>query len=192
MLKKWRKAHQSAKMQIRKRQNLLCQPRKLGNGNAALRDLFSDVDFNQHAELCGIPGLLARAAQALRQRQVIGGIHGMKKLCGFRGFIALQVPNQMPRRIVQVAQRFTLPFPLLHAVFAEVPHACFIRGAYRAGRLCLRYPNQGDVLRGAASARRCRRDSLLNSPQILSNRVRAHGSRQNRNTRAVAAPSLCG
>ncbi len=63
--------------------------------------------------------------EALSQREIVHRIDGVKDFGGARGLIALQMADQVPGRL-QILQCITLPFPLLHAIFAEVAKPGFV------------------------------------------------------------------
>jgi len=86
----------------------------------------------------------------------------MKQSGGAGGFVALQMPDQMPSGR-QIPHRSALPFPLLHAILAEMAKAGGVRHADGLGRVRLRYGNQGDFFGAASGLLRRSRYALLHS-----------------------------
>ena len=74
--------------------------------------------------------------------------------------------NQVPRRRQPFCSS-ALPFPLLDAVFAKVPHTRFKSLAYRVRRMRLGYANQSNLISISPRSRRSAGDSLLHSKQIF-------------------------
>ena len=77
----------------------------------------------------------------------------MKRLRRARGLIALQMSDQMPVPL-QIRQRGQLPFPLLHAVFTEMPQPGGKRLAHRFRGMRFGNADQQNLLRLAAGTKR--------------------------------------
>ncbi len=112
------------------------QFRKLAYFHPALRLLWCHPHFNQRPQFAGDASLSKRAIQPLCDREIIDGVYAVKKSRRPRRLIALQMTNQVPLRR-QSIRSGALPFPLLDAILAKVPHSRFIGLADGARRLRL-------------------------------------------------------
>ena len=98
----------------------------------------------------------------------------MKQLGCFRGFVALQMTDQVPR-CGQIVSAHALDFPFLHAVFAEVPYARLKSFLDGDGWMGFRDANEGNVFGAATDPGGGSGNSFLNLKQVLSNRSGRHG-----------------
>src|SRR5713101_9022347 len=104
---------------MQKQRDLLRESRKSLRGYSVFRFFCCQADFEEDAQL--FPGVefTASAIEALRKRQIIHRIDGVKQSGGAGGLIALQMADQMPGGR-QIPHGSALPFPLLHAILAEM------------------------------------------------------------------------
>ena len=116
----------------------------------------AEMHFDQHREalfFCGCGGI-----EFFCEREAIERIHAMEKLRDARGFIGLHVADHVTVGVEAGELReFRLPF--LHAIFAEVAHACIVRSAYGRRRKCFRDGDDFDF-RGCAAEIARRRSAI--------------------------------
>src|SRR5260370_36852066 len=118
-------------MQVQR--DLLRERRKFLRGYAGFRFFRGQADFEEDAQFFSCVEFTASAIEALRKRQIIHRIDSMKQSGCAGGFVALQMPDQMPSG-GQGSHRSALPFPLLHPILAEMSTAGGVRHADGLGR----------------------------------------------------------
>src|SRR5260370_28154451 len=107
---------------MQEQRDLLRERRKFLRGYSVFRFFWCQADFEEDAQLFSRVELSASALETLRKGQIIHRIDGVKQSGGAGGFVALQMPDQMPSG-GQVSHGRALPFPLLHAILAEMANA---------------------------------------------------------------------
>jgi len=155
--------HQPAQLQIWKSADAFRQRGKVRLRNSTFGGLVAQMNFDQYAEL-----LVFRrrgGVEALRESQAIDGIDAIEQPRGARGFVALQVADQVPRR-AEIRQRRGFALEFLNAILAKVTQAGFVRGKYGLGRMCFGNRNDGDFLGPPAGALRRASDALADLRQI--------------------------
>src|SRR5216684_5552160 len=145
---------------MQEQRDLLRERRKFLRGYSVFRFFWCQADFEEDAQFFSCVEFTASAIEALRKRQIIHRIDSMKQSGCAGGFVALQMPDQMPSG-GQVSHGSALPFPLLHAIFAEMPQPGGVRHADGLGRVRLRYGNQRDFFGAASGLLRRSRYALL-------------------------------
>ena len=146
-----RNGHQAAQLRLRKVPTLSASAGRSASATPLLVASPLEMDFDQHAEL-----LVFRrrgGVEALRERQAIDGVDAVEKPRGARGFVALQVADQVPRGARDSASCRGLALEFLNAILAEVAQAGFVGGKYGLGRKCFGRPRQ--VISSARRPARC-------------------------------------
>jgi hypothetical protein len=123
--------------------------------------------FNEHAEVLIFGG--SGCVEPLRERQTIYRVNAIEKTSCARGFIALQVTDQVPGGF-EIGERRKLTFEFLDTIFAEVAQASFVGRGNRARRVGFCYRDNRDFLGTTAGALRSAGDALPNSGEIRGNR----------------------
>src|SRR5258708_36436509 len=104
---------------MQEQRDLLRERRKFLRGYSVFRFFWCQADFEEDAQFFSCVEFTASAIEALRKRQIIHRIDGVKQSGGAGGLVGLQMSHQMPSG-GQVSHRGSLPLPLLHAILAEM------------------------------------------------------------------------
>ncbi len=116
------------------------------------------MDFDQYGKLLVLPPPRQRRVFA-PERKLSTESTRSKSCAARRGFVALQVADQVPGR-VEIGERRGFALEFLNAILAEVAQAGVVGGANRLGRERFRNRDEGDfvgvpagALRGARAMR---------------------------------------
>ena len=112
-----------------------------------------------------LKSFFARSSRSAK-RHAIHRIDAVKQPHRPRDLVALQMPDHVPRR-VQIRKLSALRLPFLHAILAEMAHACFVQLPDLRGRMRFRYGDQRDFFRAASRARSRALDALANPRKIF-------------------------
>ena len=166
IVEKRRNAHQACKFQLRKLRDFFSKCAETVYTDASFGFFRCETDFEKNSQFLLHGGLIASAVEALRNREIIDGVHSMKNLCRTRGFVALQMPDEVPRR-PEIFELVVLPFPLLHAILPEMAQARFECRPNGFGRMRLGNSNQCDFFGPATGLSRGCGDALANARHIF-------------------------
>ncbi len=81
---------------MQEQRDLLRERRKFLRGYSVFRFFWCQADFEEDAQFFSCVEFTASAIEALRKRQIIHRIDSMKQSGCAGGFVALQMPDQMP------------------------------------------------------------------------------------------------
>ena len=115
---------------MRKRHHAFRQLRQIRFRDSAFRLFAAHVDFDEDSKFLDSSLLCLRAIEPLSQRPIVDRINGVESLRGASGFVALQVPNEVPSGR-EVCDGCEFAFPFLDAVFAEVAESGVVGFANR-------------------------------------------------------------
>lgn len=165
-----RNAHQAAEFKMRQREDSVGYGVEIFFANAGFRGSCVEAHFDQHAKARGRRGIerRPRAFEASRELEAIERIDGVKQSGGARGFVALQMADEMPDG-VEIGDFGALRFPFLNAALAEMARACGVGFADQRSGKSFGHGDQRDVFGVAAGARGGLRDAGERIGQILGN-----------------------
>src|ERR1700683_820887 len=177
-------------MERRQRSHLFGKRRQIRRIHAAFCVFVCYANLEQYAQLRTAPSFTSRTVQSPRQSRIVHRVHAVKQSGCPRRFVTLQMSNQVPLRVRQIAEPTALPFPLLYAVFSEIAQTRHIRRSNRLRRMCLRNADQRDLCALAASPVRSRGNTFPNPRQIFEHRLHAHARLTDSHLRPCLAASI--
>jgi hypothetical protein len=167
VLEERRNGHESLQMKVRERGDTFGDCGQVGFGDSAFCGFVAEMHLNEHAALFSFSS--GGGIEPLRQRQTIHRVDAIEQASRPRGFVALQVADQVPNGIeIRNCRRFI--FELLDAILAKMAQASAKGFDDGAGRMSFRYRNNCDFLGLTSSALRGASDALTNPRKILGNR----------------------
>jgi hypothetical protein len=107
--------------------------------------------------------------EPLREREAIDRVNTIEKAGSTRGFVALQMTDQVPGGF-EICKRRKFTFEFLDAVFAEMARAGLVGRDNGAGWMCLCYRDNRDFFGATASTMRSAGDAFAKLGEILGNR----------------------
>src|SRR3984957_4403608 len=163
LLEERRDGHQSAQLQIWKSADAFGQRGQVCFRNSAFRRLVAEVNFDQDAEFFIFGG--RRSVEPLREREAIDRIDAIEQPRGSRGFVALQVADQVPGGS-EIGKRRSFAFEFLNAIFAEVAQASLVGREDRFGWMGFGDGDDGDFLGAPAGMLRGAIDALADLREV--------------------------
>src|ERR1700722_3466418 len=158
-----RNGHQPTQLQIREGADAFGQRGQVCFRNSAFRRLVAEVNFDQDAEFFIFGG--RRSVEPLREREAIDRIDAIEQPCGSRGFVALQVADQVPGGS-EIGKRRSFAFEFLNAIFAEVAQASLVGREDRFGWMGFGDGDDGDFLGAPAGMLRGASDALADVREV--------------------------
>ena len=170
-----RNGHQAANFQIppsrRALQNQIQFVRTLfvrARRDPGFGQLAANIDLDQDGQYSA--RAFRRRIQLFRHPRGVNGINRGKQFDCLRGLVRLQMSDQVPRGVRQIAQGSRLSGELLHPALAKHAQPGRVRFVDALRRESLAHAHQRDFGRIAARPLRRRRDLLLHLGNIFRNR----------------------
>jgi len=167
IVEKRRNRHQPLQLKMPEGGEIFREGGQIRFRNSAFCGFVAEMHLDEDAELLIFRG--SRGIEPLREGEAIDRVDAVEEAGGARGFVALQVTDQMPGG-VEICDRRNFAFKFLNAILTEMAEASVEGRDYRVRRMRLCYGDNRDFLGATPGTMRGAGDALANPREIFGDR----------------------